>query len=157
MCLGAKPFEIHDQYFFQKNTYGYSPYITSSVTRGWVCRLQFMLVLASAVTLGSESRRTRDCILLSQIRDSPNLEGHFPVFISPRIRVAKLYPQALGSLSLPPTTRRAMVEKFEPSWCSQYIASARTTHRKHNTVLLLGVDHIENRASYIVACWNVFT
>jgi hypothetical protein len=33
-----------------------------------------------------------------QIRDSPNLEGQVPVFISLRNRVAQLYPQALGSL-----------------------------------------------------------
>jgi hypothetical protein len=32
------------------------------------------------------------------IRDSPNLEGQVPVFISPRNRVAQLYPQAMGSL-----------------------------------------------------------
>jgi hypothetical protein len=36
-----------------------------------VCRLQLLLVLASAVILGSESRGTRDHILLSQIRDFP--------------------------------------------------------------------------------------
>jgi hypothetical protein len=35
---------------------------------------------------------------LFQIRDYPNLEGQVPVFISPRNRVAQLYPQALGSL-----------------------------------------------------------
>jgi hypothetical protein len=34
--------------------------------------------------------------LLSQIRDSPNLKGQVPVFISPRNMVAQLYPQALG-------------------------------------------------------------
>jgi hypothetical protein len=34
----------------------------------------------------------------SQIQDSPNLEGHIPVFISPRNRVAQLYPQARLSL-----------------------------------------------------------
>jgi hypothetical protein len=65
-----------------------------SLTRERVCRLQLLLVLASAVILGSESRRTRDHILLSQIRHSPNLEGQVPVFISPRNRVAQLYSQA---------------------------------------------------------------
>jgi hypothetical protein len=45
-----------------------------------------------------DSRGTCDHILLSQIRDSPNLEGQVPIFISPRNRVARLYPQALGSL-----------------------------------------------------------
>jgi hypothetical protein len=53
---------------------------------------------ASAVILRSESRGTHDHILLSQTRDSLNLEGLIPVFISPRNRVALLYPQALGSL-----------------------------------------------------------
>jgi hypothetical protein len=39
--------------------------------RGRVCRLQLLLALASAVILASESRRTRDHILVSQIRDFP--------------------------------------------------------------------------------------
>jgi hypothetical protein len=38
----------------------------SSLTRGRVCRLQLLLALARAVIFGSESRRTRDNILLSQ-------------------------------------------------------------------------------------------
>jgi hypothetical protein len=51
-----------------------------------------------ALILGSESPGTRDHILLSQIRYSPILEGQGPVFLSPRNRVAQLYPQAVGSL-----------------------------------------------------------
>jgi hypothetical protein len=65
---------------------------------GLVCRLQLLLVLASAVILRSESRWTHDHILLSQIRDSPNVENQVPVFISPRNRVAWLQPQGLDSL-----------------------------------------------------------
>jgi hypothetical protein len=61
-------------------------------------RSQLLLVFASTVILGSESRGTHDHILLSQIRVSSNLEGQVPLFISPRNRVAQLYPQALGSL-----------------------------------------------------------
>jgi hypothetical protein len=38
-------------------------------------------VLGRAVILGSESRGTHGRILLSQIRDYPNLEGQFPVFV----------------------------------------------------------------------------
>jgi hypothetical protein len=68
--------------------------------------LQLLLVLASAVILGSDPRETRDHILLSQFRDSPNLEGQVPVFISPRNRVP---------FSSPPTTRRATLEVFEPA------------------------------------------
>jgi hypothetical protein len=66
--------------------------------RGWVCCLQLLLDLASAVILRSESCGTHDHILLSQIRDSPNLEDQVPAFISSRKRVAQLYPQAPGSL-----------------------------------------------------------
>jgi hypothetical protein len=68
---------------FQRNTCGYSPYVTSSLTRGWICRLQLLLVLASADILRSESRGTHDHILLCQIRGSPNLEGQ----VGPRIYI----------------------------------------------------------------------
>jgi hypothetical protein len=37
-----------------------------------------------------------DHILLSQIQDSPNLEGQVPI-LSLRNRVAQLYPQVIGS------------------------------------------------------------
>jgi hypothetical protein len=95
---GDEHLETREQlFFFQVHPYGHSPYVTSSLTRGWVCRLQLLLALARAVILGSESHGTHDHILLSQIRDSPNLEGQVPVFIPPRNRVVQLYPQALGS------------------------------------------------------------
>jgi hypothetical protein len=100
------------------NTCGYSPYVTFSATRGWVCRLQLLLILASAVILRSESRENHDHILLSQIRDSPNLEGQVSVFISPRNTVVRLYPQALGS---PCVTSYGSVEVFDPT-------STRDTH-----------------------------
>jgi hypothetical protein len=101
VCLGDKHLETHDQnLFFQLNTCGHSPYVTSSLMRRWVCRLQMPLALASAVILRSESRGTYDHILLSQIRDSTALEDQITVFISHRNRVARLYPQTLGSLSV---------------------------------------------------------
>jgi hypothetical protein len=97
--LATSPLRLTTNTFiFQLNICGYSPYATSSLTRGWVCRLQLLLGLASAVINRSESRGTHDNILLSQIRDSPNLEYQVPVFIFPRNRVARLYPPALGSI-----------------------------------------------------------
>jgi hypothetical protein len=90
--LGDKPLETHDQHFFQLNICGHRPYVTSSLTRGWVCRLQLVLVLASAVILRSESRRNHGHILRSQIRDSPDLEGQVPVFISPQKQGGPLIP-----------------------------------------------------------------
>jgi hypothetical protein len=83
-------------FIFQLNTCGYSPYVTSCLTRGWVCRLQLLMAPASAVVLRSESRGSHDHILLSQIRDYPNLEGQVPVFISLRNEVARLYPSGTG-------------------------------------------------------------
>jgi hypothetical protein len=55
--------------FFQLNTCGYNPYVTFSLMRGWVCRLQLLLPHASAVILRFGSPGTHDHILLSQIRD----------------------------------------------------------------------------------------
>jgi hypothetical protein len=105
--LGDKLHETLDKYlFFQLNTCGFSHYVTSCKTRGWVCRLQLLLVLASAVILRYESRGTHDRILLSQIRYFPNLEVQVPVFMSPRNRLARLYPQALGFLWLAGLRRR---------------------------------------------------
>jgi hypothetical protein len=85
--LATSPLRLTTSNFiFQLNTCDYSPYVISSLTWGWVCRLQLLLGLASAVILRSESRGTHDHILLPQIPDSSNLEGQVPVFISPRNR-----------------------------------------------------------------------
>jgi hypothetical protein len=92
------PWDSRLAIFFQLNHCGFGPYVTFSLTRGWVCRLQLLLVLASAVIFRFVSRGTRDHILLPQIRTSPNLEGLVPVIISLRKRVAQLCIQTLGSL-----------------------------------------------------------
>jgi hypothetical protein len=88
----------HSNFIFELSTCGYSPYVTFSLTRRWACLLQLLMVLASVITLRWESLGNDDHILLFQIRDSPKLEGQVPVFISPRNRVARLYPQRLGSV-----------------------------------------------------------
>jgi hypothetical protein len=74
------PWHPRPVFFFSTERLGYSPY-----------------VLSFTVAAGPR-RGTHDHILLSQTRNSPNLEGHVPVFISSRSRVAQLYPQAQGSL-----------------------------------------------------------
>jgi hypothetical protein len=81
--LATSPLRLMTRNFiFQLDTCGYSPYVTS-LTKGWVCRLQLLLILDSAIILKSESRGTHDHILLSQIRDSTNMEGQVSVFIYP--------------------------------------------------------------------------
>jgi hypothetical protein len=99
VCLGVKhPSGAYNQIIITVRQLRVWWYGSLSLTRERVCRLQLLLVLASAVIHGFESRGTRDLILLSQIRDSPKLEGQVPVFISLMNRVAQLYPQALDSL-----------------------------------------------------------
>jgi hypothetical protein len=104
-------------YFFQLNTCSYSPYVTSSLMR-LVCHLQLMLALASAVILGSKSRGTCDHILLSRIRDSPNLEGQVPIltFYIPQEQLGPVTPpRHWVPFSSPPTTHRARMEAFDPT------------------------------------------
>jgi hypothetical protein len=46
--LGVKPLQTHCQNFiYQLNTCGHGPYVTSSLMRGWICRLQLLLALAA--------------------------------------------------------------------------------------------------------------
>jgi hypothetical protein len=70
-----------------------------SLARRWICNfvVQLRLGLARAVNLGSKSRRTK-IIFYCLICDSLNSEGQVFVFISPKKRVAQLYPWALCSL-----------------------------------------------------------
>jgi hypothetical protein len=44
--LAPSPLRLMARFFFQLNSCGHSPYVTSSLTRGWVCRLQLLLFLA---------------------------------------------------------------------------------------------------------------
>jgi hypothetical protein len=88
------------------------------------------------------------------------MEGQDPVFTSPRNRVAQLYPHALGSLFLSPTTtRRDTVEVFVlastlPSQSQSHIATdgqsvclswCRAPVGDHDRV----TDHTENTVSTI--------
>jgi hypothetical protein len=116
--LATSPFRLMASiFFFRMNICFHSFYVTSSLTRGRVYRLQLLLVLASAVILRSESHGTYDRILLFQIRDSSNLGGQY------------LYPPGAGCdsyttmhwvpFSSPPTTRR--MEIFCPASTWAYI------------------------------------
>jgi hypothetical protein len=92
------PWDSRPAFFFQLNPYSPSPYVTSSLMRRWVCHLQWLLVLASTGILGSESRRTRDQILLSQVWDSCNLEGLVPIFYVPQEQGGLICTQVQGSI-----------------------------------------------------------
>jgi hypothetical protein len=120
------PFGAYDQIFITVRLLQICWCGAISLTRAEVCYLQLLLVLASAVSLGSESRGTRDHILLSPIRNFP-------------------FRRLLR-------TRRATVEVFDPAstrrFSSQnprnplvmavsYIASSRTAQRTPLPTVLL--------------------
>jgi hypothetical protein len=70
VCHGMKhPSGTYDQIFIIVWQLRVCWFGAPSLTRGRVCHLQLLLILAIAVIFGSESRRTRGHILLSQIRD----------------------------------------------------------------------------------------
>jgi hypothetical protein len=86
-----------------------------SLTRGRVCRLQLLLVLASAVILRSESPRTHDHILLSQIRDPPAWRARSTYLYPPGTGWPGYTPRHWVPFPSPPTTLRATVEEFDPA------------------------------------------
>jgi hypothetical protein len=114
-----------------------------SLTRGWVYRLQLLLALASVFFLRSKSRKTRDHILLSQIRDSPNLECQVLIFISPGNRLAQLNPQVLDSL-------------FVASYDSQgYGGGIRTRLQEGSWLSLTGLLKISQHGLHRKHCSSV--
>jgi hypothetical protein len=83
VLLGVKPLESHDQNFFQLNPRCNNPYVTSSLTRGCVCRLQLLLVLASAVILGPEFPWTQTTFYCISFETSPNWRARSPYLYPP--------------------------------------------------------------------------
>jgi hypothetical protein len=87
--LGTKPLETHDQCFFN-----------------WTLAVDERMGLSFTIAAGplqlshSQVRVPRDSWPHFTLSNStvPKPGGQVPVFISPRNRVARLYPQALGSL-----------------------------------------------------------
>jgi hypothetical protein len=141
--LGDNPLRLTTiNSFFQLDTCCHSPYITSPLTRGWVCRLQLLLVLASVVILRSESREIHDYILVPPIRDSLQLGGSViciyiawkqgdpvitPGTVFPFCRILRL-ARLWWRYSTPPP--RATQTTGSP-----YIAPGRTAHKTSLSLL----------------------
>jgi hypothetical protein len=107
----VRVWDSQPEFFFQLNTCGHNPDVTSSLARGWVCHLQLLLALTSEFILRSESHRTHDHIFtLSDLR-LLQPEAQVPIFISPRNRVGPSYtPRHWVPFPSPFMTPRAMVE-----------------------------------------------
>jgi hypothetical protein len=120
--------------FFQLNTFDYSPYVTPSLTRGWVCHLQLLLAHASAVIM--------TIFYCLRFNTHPTWRARSLYLFPPRNRVVLLYHQALVPFSSPPTTRRAMVEVFEPA-----STQGPTKNSSWFSLCSLHMDHIYNNTS----------
>jgi hypothetical protein len=83
--------------------------------RGWVSRLQLLLVLVSAVILRSESLGTHGHILRSQIQTPPTWRTTSPYVYPPGTGWLSYTPQHWVHFSLTPTSRRGTVGVFEPA------------------------------------------
>jgi hypothetical protein len=84
--------------FFQLNTCFHSPYVTSSLMRGWVCCLQLLLALASAVIFRSESRGLMTTFCCLKFETPQTWRIRFPYLYPPGTGWPSYTPQALGSL-----------------------------------------------------------
>jgi hypothetical protein len=105
VSLGTKhPFGAYDQIFIIVWQLRVCWFGAPSLTRKWVCRLQLLLALDSAVIFGSESHRTR---------------GQYFTVSDSRL-----------PFSSPPTTRRLTVEVFDPSSTRVFIELIINTHNK---------------------------
>jgi hypothetical protein len=114
--LAIKPWDSRPVIFFQLNTCGYSPYVTSSVTRAWVCHLQLLLVPASTQSFSSPSPVGLMTAFYCLRFETPQ---------TLKTRSPYLYPSGTGwpgftvrhwvPFSSPPTTLRATVEVFDPA------------------------------------------
>jgi hypothetical protein len=107
--LATSPFRLmKSNFIFQLNTCGYSPYVTSSVTREWVCRLQLLLVLASVVVLRYESRGLM--IFYCLTFETPPTWTARPPYLYPHGTGWPGYtPRHWDPFSSPPTTQRIRV------------------------------------------------
>jgi hypothetical protein len=123
VCLDVKhPPGAYDRIFITVRHLGVCWCVTPSLTRWRVCRLQLLLVLASTAILVSESRGTHDHILLSQIRDSPNLEG-----------------QEQGGPVIAPGNGFHFISSYDLQGCSGIIWPR--LHTEYSRLQLLGTDH----------------
>jgi hypothetical protein len=95
-------------FIFQLNTCCFIPYVTSPLSREWVCCLQLLLVLASAVILITTSY----CLRFHAL---PTWRAGSLYLYQPGTEWPGYTPWHWVHFSLPPTTHRVMVEVLGPA------------------------------------------
>jgi hypothetical protein len=112
---------------FQLNTCGYNRYVTSSLMREWVCRLQLLLVLANTIPGPSPEGLITKFYCL-RFETPPTWRTRSPYLYTPGTGWPGYTPRHWVRFSSPPTTRRATVESFHPASTWDWTQS----HRKLN-------------------------
>jgi hypothetical protein len=102
-------------FLFQLNPCGYSPCVTCSLTRGWVCRLELLLDIAREIILGAESRGTHNVFYRLTFETVPTWRARSPYLYPPGTEWSSYAPRHLVRFSSPHTTSRNTVEVFEPA------------------------------------------
>jgi hypothetical protein len=103
--LGAKHLETHNQYFFHLSSPGYSPYATSSLTRGPRQRSLSGQSPAGLMT-------TFYCL---RFETSPTQSARYPYVYPPGTGWPDYTSRHWVPFSSSSATRRATVEAFEPA------------------------------------------
>jgi hypothetical protein len=85
------------------------------MTRGWVCRLQFLLALASAFILRSESLGLMTTFHCLRFETPPNWRVRFPYLYPPRTGWPSYTRRHWVPYQSPFTTPRTTVEVFDPA------------------------------------------
>jgi hypothetical protein len=115
--LGDKPLETHGQYFiFQLDTYGYSPYVTSSLMR---MGLSYSIAAGPRQHSHSQVQVPRDSWPYFTVSDSslPQPGGPGPrILYPPGTEWPSYIPKHWVPFSSPTTTHKATVKVFEPAF-----------------------------------------
>jgi hypothetical protein len=112
--LATSPLRPTTNIFFQLNIRGYSLYVTSSLTRGWVYRLQLLLTLVSAVILGSESPGFMTIFYCLRFETLPTWRARSPYLYPTGTEWSSYNPRHWVPFSSPPT-HRTTADVFEHS------------------------------------------
>jgi hypothetical protein len=113
VCFGQAPSGAQDQIFFTFRQLRVCCCGAPSLTRGRICYVQLVLVLASAVILRSESRGTHNHVLLLRFGTCPTWRARFSCLHTPGIGWPSYTLRYWVPFSSPPTTRTATMEVSE--------------------------------------------
>jgi hypothetical protein len=97
------------------NTCGYSPYVTSSLTSGWVCRLQLLMALPAQSLSGPSPAGLMTTFYCLRLEPLPAWRARSPYLYLPGTGWPGYTHRHWVPFPLPLTTHWAMVEKFEPA------------------------------------------